>query len=241
MANPVPSMNAMVDSITDAVESALHRGQTAGGLRRHMLQSAIRRVLRDIHAQRIPPRHFNGIHTKGSGGRRPSTPQLPPRWTPRPSSTLPPHMAPALLLLPPPPPLSSPVLACPRNGGGGPLASSHGAPLHSQHRGRCVAARLRLRLQRRSSSSSPTVGTPFLRRRGGQSPAQGRPPSGAGSWRRIRLSLDSGGGGSAPLSTVGMAGGGGSAVPRLAATVLGTGARRGRADLLCRSASMAGL
>jgi len=79
MANPVPSMNAMVDSITDAVESALHRGQTAGGLRRHMLQSAIRRVLRDIHAQRIPPRRFNSIRIEGSGGRRPSTPPLPPR------------------------------------------------------------------------------------------------------------------------------------------------------------------
>lgn len=121
-------MNAMVDSITDAVESALHRGQTAGGLRRHMLQSAIRRVVRDIQAQRIPPRHFNGIHTKGSGGRRPSTPQLPPCRTPCPSSTLPPPMVPALLPLPPPPPLPSPMLARPRNGGGGPLATSHGAP-----------------------------------------------------------------------------------------------------------------
>ena len=128
MANPVPSMNAMVDSITDAVESALHRGQTAGGRRRHMLQSTIRRVLHDIHAQRIPPRRFNGIRTKGSGGQRPSTPPLLPRRTPRPSSTLPPPMAPALFPLLPPPPLPSSMLARPRNGGGGPLATCHGAP-----------------------------------------------------------------------------------------------------------------
>jgi hypothetical protein len=40
MANPVPSMNAMVDSITDTVDSAIHHGQTAGGLRRHMLHSS---------------------------------------------------------------------------------------------------------------------------------------------------------------------------------------------------------
>jgi hypothetical protein len=30
-------MNAMVDSITDVVESAIHRGHHAGGLRRFML------------------------------------------------------------------------------------------------------------------------------------------------------------------------------------------------------------
>ena len=128
MANPVPSVNAMVDSITDAVESALHHGQTAGGLHRHMLQSAIRRVLRDIHAQRIPPRRFNSIRIEGSGGRRPSTPPLPPRRTPRTPSTLSPPTAPALLPLPPPPPLPSSMLARPRNGGGGPLATCHGAP-----------------------------------------------------------------------------------------------------------------
>ena len=128
MANPVPSMNAMVDSITDAVESALHRGQTAGGLRRHMLQSAIRRVLRDIHAQRIPPRRFNGIRTEGSGGRRPSMPPLPPRRTPRTPSTLPPPTAPALLPLPLPPPLPSSRLTRPRNGGGDPMTTRHGAP-----------------------------------------------------------------------------------------------------------------
>ncbi|RLM70113.1 hypothetical protein C2845_PM17G10100 [Panicum miliaceum] len=61
----------MVDSITDAVESAIHRGNRAGGLRRYMLQCAIRRVLRDITDHRIHPRCSNIICSGGSGGRRP--------------------------------------------------------------------------------------------------------------------------------------------------------------------------
>jgi hypothetical protein len=33
MTNPIPSMNALVDSIIDTVESAIHRGHHTGGLR----------------------------------------------------------------------------------------------------------------------------------------------------------------------------------------------------------------
>ncbi|RLM62331.1 hypothetical protein C2845_PM14G09810 [Panicum miliaceum] len=72
MANPVPSMNAMVDSITDAVESAIRRGQAAGGLRQYMLQGAVCRVLRDINGNRTPHRRSHGIHAGSQGGRRSS-------------------------------------------------------------------------------------------------------------------------------------------------------------------------
>ncbi|CAN6313747.1 unnamed protein product [Urochloa humidicola] len=57
----IPSMNAMVDSITDAVETAIIRGNHSGGVRRFMVQGAVRRALRDIH--------FNG-----STGFRPDAP-----------------------------------------------------------------------------------------------------------------------------------------------------------------------
>ncbi|RLN23574.1 hypothetical protein C2845_PM07G10030 [Panicum miliaceum] len=124
-------MNAMVDSITDAVESAIHRGNQAGGLRRFMLQGAISRVIRDIT---IHPRRSNNIRTGGSGGRRSLTPRLEPRpssrppthgpamlsrrartmpeMPPLPSSILPPSTS----RLPPPPPLSA--FAVPWNEGG---------------------------------------------------------------------------------------------------------------------------
>ncbi|KAG2556660.1 hypothetical protein PVAP13_8NG195001 [Panicum virgatum] len=69
-----PSMNAMVDSITDAVESAIHHGQVAEGLRWHMLQGAVRRALKDIHDRRIPPRR---LRVGGQGGRRSSPCPLP--------------------------------------------------------------------------------------------------------------------------------------------------------------------
>ena len=79
MTTHVPSMNAMVDSITDAVETAMTRGNHAGGLRRFMLQGAVRRALWDISDYRIPPRRFHGVRTRGSSGHRSS---------PRPSSPL---------------------------------------------------------------------------------------------------------------------------------------------------------
>ena len=44
----VPSMNAMVDSITDAVENAIIHGNQSGGVRRFMVQGAVCRALRDI-------------------------------------------------------------------------------------------------------------------------------------------------------------------------------------------------
>ena len=49
-------MNAMVDTITDAVESAIARSNAAGGPPRFMLQSAVRRALRDINERRAPLR-----------------------------------------------------------------------------------------------------------------------------------------------------------------------------------------
>lgn len=49
MTTPLPSMNSMVDNITDAVETAMICGYHAGGLHRHMLQGAIRCALGDIH------------------------------------------------------------------------------------------------------------------------------------------------------------------------------------------------
>jgi hypothetical protein len=77
MANPIPSMNAMVDSITDAIESTIARGNHVGGFRRFMLQGAVRYALRDIHDHRIPPRRFLGIRTRGSSGCH-SSPSLEP-------------------------------------------------------------------------------------------------------------------------------------------------------------------
>ena len=62
----VPSMNAMVDSITDAVENAIIRGNQSGGVRRFMVQGAVRRALRDIQHQRIPLRRSNGHHERRS-------------------------------------------------------------------------------------------------------------------------------------------------------------------------------
>jgi hypothetical protein len=70
-------MNAMVNSTTDAVETAIVHGNHVRGLRRFMLQGAVRCALRDIHDHRIPPRHFHGIRTGGSSGRR-SSPRSEP-------------------------------------------------------------------------------------------------------------------------------------------------------------------
>ena len=41
----VPSMNAMVDSIMDAAENTIIRGNQSGGVRRFMVQGAVRRAL----------------------------------------------------------------------------------------------------------------------------------------------------------------------------------------------------
>jgi len=64
MANATaPSMNAMVDTITDAVETAIARSNAPSGPPRFMLQSAVRRALRDINERRTPLRRSNGVRT----------------------------------------------------------------------------------------------------------------------------------------------------------------------------------
>jgi hypothetical protein len=149
MSNPIPSMNAMVDSITDAVESAIHRGHHVGGLRRFMLQGAIRRALRDISDHRIPPHHFHDIHIGGSSGHRSSPcPELALLFAPGVCPTHGPTMfvrhvgasplpstslRPPTMLLPPPPPLPSTTLALSWNGGGGSMAAHCGAPPLPNH------------------------------------------------------------------------------------------------------------
>ena len=72
MANAIaPSMNATVDTITDAVESAIVRNNAPGRPPCFMLQSAVRCALRDINDRRAPLRRFNGVRTN-SGGHRSS-------------------------------------------------------------------------------------------------------------------------------------------------------------------------
>ena len=59
-------MNAMVDTITDAVEIAIARESThQGGVRRFALQGAVRRALRDIHDHRTPLHRKNGDRGHG--------------------------------------------------------------------------------------------------------------------------------------------------------------------------------
>ena len=65
-----PSMNAMVDTITNAVESTLANRSIAGPPR-FVIQSAVRRALRDIDAGRAPVHRFNGVRTV-AGARRSS-------------------------------------------------------------------------------------------------------------------------------------------------------------------------
>ncbi|KAG0520245.1 hypothetical protein BDA96_08G057300 [Sorghum bicolor] len=70
--SPLPSMNAMVDAVTDAVEAAIARGNShLGGVCRFILQGAICRVLRDIGQHRIPLRRR--LTTGLNAGGRPST------------------------------------------------------------------------------------------------------------------------------------------------------------------------
>ncbi|RLN29128.1 hypothetical protein C2845_PM05G03300 [Panicum miliaceum] len=76
MAHRVPSINAMVDSITDAVESAIRRCRAAGGLHRYMLQGVVRRVLKDINGNRIPSHRSLGLRADSQGGRRSSSRHL---------------------------------------------------------------------------------------------------------------------------------------------------------------------
>jgi hypothetical protein len=68
-----PSMNAMVDTITNAVENMFTNRHVAGPPR-YVIQSTVRRALRDIDAGRAPLRRFNGIRTV-AGARR-SSPRL---------------------------------------------------------------------------------------------------------------------------------------------------------------------
>jgi hypothetical protein len=144
MTTPVPSMNAMVDSITDAVESVIHRSSNhPGGLRRFMLQGAVRHVLRDIHAHRIPPRRSSGgrpsslrleIRSSSCPVPRSSRLEFAPGVCPTHGPTMfvrrtrAPPETPLMMLRPAPPSLSSPALTMPRNGGAGPLAACQGAP-----------------------------------------------------------------------------------------------------------------
>ncbi|KAG2626381.1 hypothetical protein PVAP13_3KG351281 [Panicum virgatum] len=70
-------MNAMVDTITDAVETAIVRSNAPSGPPRFMLQSAVRRALRDINERRTPLRRSNGVRTADSARRSsPRTPSL---------------------------------------------------------------------------------------------------------------------------------------------------------------------
>jgi len=79
MTTLLPSMNSMMDTITDAEETAMICGYHAGGLRHHMLQGAVRCALRDIHHQ-APPRRFLVMRTGVRGAHhsrpRPESPLL---------------------------------------------------------------------------------------------------------------------------------------------------------------------
>jgi hypothetical protein len=68
-----PSMNAMVDTITNAMEN-MFTNRNVAGPPRYVIQSTVRRALRDIDAGRAPLRRFNGVRTV-AGARR-SSPRL---------------------------------------------------------------------------------------------------------------------------------------------------------------------
>jgi len=148
MANAIaPSMNATVDTITDAVESAIVRNNAPGRPPRFMLQRAVCRALRDINDRRAPLCRFNGVRTN-SGGRRssPSSPslQFAPSACPTPGAAMfvrrlgapssslqrPPMPHPSALpmpLLTRPPPVP-PAVAQHWNRGGGLMAGRRDAP-----------------------------------------------------------------------------------------------------------------
>ena len=106
----VPSMNAMVDSITDTVENAIICGNQSGGVHRFMVQGAVRPALRDIHHQRIPLRCSNSHQERRS-------PALGTVLYIRDAGT-------------PPQPPATPVPLLPWTGdGGGTMAARRGGPL----------------------------------------------------------------------------------------------------------------
>ena len=140
MTTPVPSMNAKVDAITDAVEAAIARGNNhPGGVRRFILQGAIRGALRDISDRRIAPRRLYGAGPNAGG--RPTTSRPVPRWSRLEFATgvCPRHgpttftrrvgAAPSPSLMPFTDPLPSPTPpVLPWNGGGGTMAGRRGVP-----------------------------------------------------------------------------------------------------------------
>ena len=154
MANATaPSMNAMVDTITDAVETAIARSNAPSGPPRFMLQSAVRRALRDINERRTPLRRSNGVRTADSARRSsPRTPSLqfapgtgpthgaamfvrrlgaPPSLLPRPPTPHPsalPRPSPSMTMMLPPVPSA---VAAPWTEGGGTMAGRRGTPLAS--------------------------------------------------------------------------------------------------------------
>ncbi|CAN6293394.1 unnamed protein product [Urochloa humidicola] len=136
----VPSMNAMVDSITDSVENAIIRGNHSGGVRRFMAQGAVRRALRDIHFNRIPTRRSASNHERRSPrlqaapgpvlharnrGRAPPPP-LAPLPLARSMGTAPPPPPAALMTLTPP--LVTPMPLTPPRNRVGTMAARRGVP-----------------------------------------------------------------------------------------------------------------
>ena len=211
-------MNAKVDAITDAVEAAIARGNNhPGGVRRFILQGAIRRVLRDIADRRITPRRLHGAGPN-AGGRPTSQHPVPrssrleytgiyprhgptmfvrragaaPEYTPPMPSSLPRPSPMTRLPPPPPPPMSA--------------HARHPCVPHQQRRNGRVAVGLCIRHRCRPPLHLPGCATtatrPLLRVRGGrpldaEAPARDRPRIG------LRLFLRQGGGGFPLLSALG--------------------------------------
>ncbi|CAO2205974.1 unnamed protein product [Urochloa humidicola] len=127
----IPSMNTMVDSITNAVETAIICGNHSGGVRRFMMQGAVRRALRDIHFNRIPTRRSTGHRERRSLALQaaPSTTTAPPLvslpLTRSPRMTAPPP--PAAPMTTTPPLVMSMPLTPPRNRVGT-MAARRGVP-----------------------------------------------------------------------------------------------------------------
>jgi hypothetical protein len=68
-----PSMNAMVDTITNAVQN-MFTNRHVTGPPRYVIQSTVRHALRDINAGRAPLRRFNDVSTVAGAQR--SSPRL---------------------------------------------------------------------------------------------------------------------------------------------------------------------
>ena len=172
MANTTaPSMNAMVDTITDAVETAIARSNAPSVPPRFMLQSAVCRALRDINERRTLLRRSNGVRTADSARRSsPRTPSLqfapgtgpthgaamfvrrlgaPPSLLPRPPTPHPsalPRPSPSMTMMLPPVPSA---VAAPWTVGGGTMADGwtprHSSGLQQQRRGGGLASEIRIR------------------------------------------------------------------------------------------------